>query len=135
MRPKLCRCGPEYQIEVTTWGDSGRGIQVWHCVRLQCTEYGGHETPARYRTDAVRLADTEAAVLYTGRPRGTLYRWAHEGRITRYGTRSRALWDLDRLPPAVPGGALPPPPPLPHALTFRPGVGEDETAPGMPGGL
>lgn len=64
----------------------------------------------------MRLADTEAACLYTGRPRGTLYRWAAEGRIARHGTRaqSRALWDLDELPACIPGEPLPKPPPVPR---------------------
>lgn len=47
-----------------------------------------------------RLVDTEAAECWTRRPRGTLYRWASEGRITRHGTRGHwgARWDLDELP-------------------------------------
>ncbi|WP_435111889.1 helix-turn-helix transcriptional regulator [Nocardiopsis synnemataformans] len=62
-----------------------------------------------------RLVDTEAAELYTGRPRTTLYRWAHEGRVTKYGTRGkgRALWNLNELPACPEGGTPPPPPPLP----------------------
>lgn len=58
----------------------------------------------------MRLADTEAACLYTGRPREVLYRWARERRIRRHGTRVARLWDLDVLPPAVPGEPLPKPP-------------------------
>lgn len=56
------------------------------------------------------LADTEAACLYTGRTRETLYRWAREGRIHRYGARARRLWDLDELPGRVPGQFVPEPP-------------------------
>lgn len=72
-----------------------------------------------------RLVDTEAAEHWTGRPREVLYRWAREGRITRYGKRApmAARWDLNELPPyrhlCVPAclsGAgcppLPEPPPL-----------------------
>lgn len=57
-----------------------------------------------------RLADTEAACLYTGRPRDVLYRWARERRITRYGSPERRLWDLDELPVHIPGRPLPEPP-------------------------
>lgn len=60
----------------------------------------------------VRLADTEAACLYTGRPREVLYRWAREGRVDRYGTRTARLWDLDAMQPRVPGKPLPAPPPI-----------------------
>ena len=58
----------------------------------------------------MRLADTEAASLYTGRGGDVLYRWAREGRIRRYGTFERRLWDLDELSPHVPGEPLPRPP-------------------------
>lgn len=53
-----------------------------------------------------RLVDSEAAALWIGRDRHTLYRWHAEGRITRHGTRRAALWDLAELPPA---GSPPPP--------------------------
>lgn len=58
-----------------------------------------------------RLVDTEAACVYTGRDRHTLYRWAREGRITRYEVRrgSGALnrgWDVLELPAR---GSGPPP--------------------------
>lgn len=62
-----------------------------------------------------RLVDTAAAVLYTGRDRQVLYRWAKEGRVTRYysgtGTGTRVMWDVWELPPGVKGKPLPPPPP------------------------
>lgn len=74
-----------------------------------------HETPALMahiraitmgRSDARgRLVDTEAACLYTGKPRQTLYRWARENRITRYGTPEKAMWDVLELPTA---GSAPP---------------------------
>ncbi|MFE6222992.1 helix-turn-helix transcriptional regulator [Streptomyces sp. NPDC057854] len=56
-----------------------------------------------------RLVDTEAAVLYTGRDRQTLYRWAREGRITRHkvgGAGRRVMWDVLELPPS--GSGRPP---------------------------
>lgn len=60
---------------------------------------------------------TEAACAYTGRSMRTLYRWASEGRIRRYGSphRGRTKWDLSELPQAVPGQPQPAPPPLPTA--------------------
>lgn len=86
---------------------------------LDITTYGDYRKP--------RLVDTEAAEHWTSRPRGTLYRWATEGRITRYGTRGHwgARWDLDELPryrhmcsPTCLSGQgcppLPDPPPVPH---------------------
>lgn len=59
----------------------------------------------------MRLVDTEAAELHTGRPRDVLYRWAREGRLTRHGTREARRWDLEELGPAhIPGQPLPEPP-------------------------
>ncbi|GHG09953.1 helix-turn-helix transcriptional regulator [Streptomyces hydrogenans] len=49
-----------------------------------------------------RLVDTEAAAVYIGRDRDTLYRWAREGRITRHkigGAGRRVMWDILELPP------------------------------------
>lgn len=45
-----------------------------------------------------RMIPTASAVAYTGRERQVLYRWAREGRITRYGTEREALWDILQLP-------------------------------------
>jgi hypothetical protein len=61
------------------------------------------------------LVDTLSAVIYTGRPVGTLYAWASEGRVGRYGKAGKGnrLWSLTELPQAIPGQPLPPPPPLP----------------------
>jgi hypothetical protein len=85
----------------------------------------------RYRrTEFVRLleerqayVDTAAALIWCGRPVGTLKRWASEGRITRHGTSrpGGARWNLRELPQAIPGEPLPPPPPLPSMRT-RPRV-------------
>lgn len=65
------------------------------------------------------LVDTAAAVLWTGRPIGTLQRWRHEGRVTKHGQGKpgQVRWDLRELPQAVEGEPLPPPPPLPNART------------------
>lgn len=47
------------------------------------------------------LVDPEAAAYWTGRPTSTLRRWAHEGRITTYGSgRGRIRYDLAELPKA-----------------------------------
>lgn len=47
------------------------------------------------------LVDTEAAVEWSGRDRQTIYRWAREGKITRYGGRGNgaARWDIRELEP------------------------------------
>jgi hypothetical protein len=44
------------------------------------------------------LLDGPMAAAWTGRPESTLRRWAHEGRITRYGTARQAMYDMDELP-------------------------------------
>ena len=38
------------------------------------------------------------AAYYTGRPVGTIWRWASEGRISRYGHGKGARYDLRELP-------------------------------------
>lgn len=46
------------------------------------------------------LADTEVAVEWSGRDRSVIYRWASEGRLTRYGGTGKAgaRWDLREIP-------------------------------------
>lgn len=45
------------------------------------------------------LVNEEAAAYYTGRPGATIRRWAHEGRITRYGSgRGNVRYDVHELP-------------------------------------
>lgn len=45
-----------------------------------------------------RLVPEDLAVAYTGRPATTIRRWAHEGRISRYGQgRGRVRYDLLEL--------------------------------------
>jgi hypothetical protein len=46
------------------------------------------------------LADTEAAARWSGRDIGVIYRWANEGRLTRYGGRGKggSRWDLREIP-------------------------------------
>ena len=48
-----------------------------------------------------RLVTTEDAAYYTGRPAGTIWRWASEGRIRRYGTGRSVRYDIADLPHAV----------------------------------
>jgi hypothetical protein len=50
------------------------------------------------------LVDGPMAAAWTGRPQSTLRRWAHEGRITRYGPPGVAMYDLDELPARSVGG-------------------------------
>lgn len=57
-----------------------------------------------------RFITTASAITWTGRSRQVLYRWASEGRITRYGTPGQALWDVFELPARRSGSAAPPPP-------------------------
>lgn len=70
----------------------------------------------------IALVDEEAAAYYAGRPGVTIRRWAHEGRIKRYGRgRGNVRYNVFELLPAsrdkftsaliAPG----PPPPLPLA--------------------
>ena len=50
---------------------------------------------------SLALVDEEAAAHYTGRPRVTIRRWAHEGRIQRYGKgRGRVRYNVFELNPA-----------------------------------
>ena len=65
------------------------------------------------------LVTASDAAHYTGRPVGTIWRWASEGRITRYGTGRTVRYDVMEMTPrtfdewtgeVVPGE----PPPLPE---------------------
>lgn len=91
---------------LSDWYEEDAALKAWARAQL----HG--------RTDALhrRLVDTEAAMLYTGRPRSTLYRWSEEGRITRYTDGpagldgGRRIWDVLELPargPLGPGVAPP----------------------------
>lgn len=64
-----------------------------HIVGLR---HGHHSTDGDMPGE--RFVDTAAACAYTGRARQVLYRWASEGRITRYGSAGTALWDVFELP-------------------------------------
>lgn len=44
------------------------------------------------------LATAADAAYYTGRSVGTIWRWASEGRITRYGHGKQVRYDLRELP-------------------------------------
>lgn len=57
-----------------------------------------------------RFIPTASAMKWTGRSRQVLYRWANEGRITRYGTEKQALWDIFELPARAAHGPAPAPP-------------------------
>ena len=47
----------------------------------------------------IALVDEEAAACGTGRPGVTIRRWAHEGRIQRYGTgRGKVRYNVFELP-------------------------------------
>jgi hypothetical protein len=47
----------------------------------------------------VALVDEEAAAHYSGRPGVTIRRWAHEGRIKRYGSgRGNVRYNVFELP-------------------------------------
>lgn len=76
---------------------------------------------ARLLQEKNALVDTASAIAYCGRPVGTLHRWASEGRIKQHGKvgHGQARWSLTELPQALPGEALPPPPPLPSAARTR----------------
>ena len=58
------------------------------------------------------LTTLEGAVQWTGRPAGTIRRWAHEGRIRTYGHGwGRVRYDLVELSPKSPDGTPCPTPP------------------------
>ncbi|MGW4505707.1 helix-turn-helix domain-containing protein [Streptomyces sp. NPDC004436] len=67
----------------------------------------------------IALVDEEAAACYTGRPGVTIRRWAHEGRIKRYGSgRGKVRYNVFELPrktvdPWTDEVCLGDPPPLP----------------------
>lgn len=47
------------------------------------------------------LATASDVAYWTGRPVGTIWRWASEGRITVYGAGKRARYNVLELAPAV----------------------------------
>lgn len=50
-----------------------------------------------------RLVPTQLAALAAGVSEATIRKWASRGKLTRYGSRGRAEYDLDellQLPPA-----------------------------------
>ena len=48
-----------------------------------------------------KLVTAADAAHYTGRSVGTIWRWASEGRISRYGSGKTVRYDLRELPRAV----------------------------------
>jgi hypothetical protein len=63
--------------------------------------------------DVILVTSIEAAV-WTGRPQGTIWRWASEGRIKRHMTPKGVRYNLLELPPKGEDGTPPVAPPLPH---------------------
>jgi hypothetical protein len=58
--------------------------------------------PVEVTVSSLALVDEEAAAHYAGRPRVTIRRWAHEGRIQRYGKgRGRVRYNVFELNPAI----------------------------------
>lgn len=47
------------------------------------------------------LANAADAAYWAGRPVGTIWRWASEGRISRYGTGKNIRYNLREIPKAV----------------------------------
>jgi len=47
------------------------------------------------------LATAADVAYWTGRPVGTIWRWASEGRITVYGRGKQARYDVMEIDPAV----------------------------------
>jgi hypothetical protein len=44
-----------------------------------------------------RAVPTELAALAAGVPEATIRKWASRGKLTRYGSARRAMYDLDEL--------------------------------------
>lgn len=51
----------------------------------------------RPQLDPDRLVPTQLAALAAGVSEATIRKWASRGKITRYGSRARAEYDLDEL--------------------------------------
>lgn len=51
-------------------------------------------------SDVTALATAADVAYWTGRPVGTIWRWASEGRITVYGKGKSARYDLMEIDPA-----------------------------------
>lgn len=56
------------------------------------------------------LVSADVAAVWAGRPKGTIYRWASEGRITRHRTGSGTCYDLHEIPAKTDDGPGQPPP-------------------------
>lgn len=52
-------------------------------------------------SNVTALATASDLAYWTGRPVGTIWRWASEGRITVYGHGKLARYDLMEIDPAV----------------------------------
>lgn len=56
------------------------------------------------------LVSADVAAVWAGRPIGTIYRWASEGREGVHRTGSGTLYDLNVIPPKTEDGPGQPPP-------------------------
>jgi hypothetical protein len=56
----------------------------------------GLQSNVRYRSDA-RLVPTGLAALAAGVTSATIRKWASRGKITRFGTPQRAMYDINEL--------------------------------------
>lgn len=52
-------------------------------------------------SEVTALATAADVAHWAGRPVGTIWRWASEGRISVYGKGKKARYDLMEIPPAV----------------------------------
>ena len=91
----LCvHCGTCYHAHGggAAWGHEWRPIAVEATSAPEVTIGDKRAAPV--------LIDTATAVLISGRTEGTIYRWATERRLTRYGTKGHgnALWDHREIP-------------------------------------
>lgn len=57
-------------------------------------------------TEPILVNATEGEA-WSGRPRGTIWRWASEGRLTRYGEGNKTRYDRNEIPSAEEGGRPP----------------------------
>lgn len=56
------------------------------------------------------LVSADVAAVWAGRPIGTIYRWASEGRITRHRLEAGTRYNLHEIPPKTDDGPGQPPP-------------------------
>ena len=54
-------------------------------------------TTAKSRRRPERAVPTQLAAMAAGVPEATIRKWASRGKLTRYGSARRAMYDLDEL--------------------------------------